>query len=198
MVGGFRWFGRASCSSLRPVTADSEANSGAKVAAGSVVSIDYVLTDLKGEELDRSAEGHPMVYLHGARNIVPGLEEALLGKAVGDVVHVEVPPEKGYGVAQKVKTQRVLRSKFPPDAEIKKGVRFMMQGPEGQPMPVWVAKVMGREVHLTPLHPLAGVTLCFDATVVEIRDATDEEKAHGHPHGPGGHHHADADEEEEE
>ena len=176
------------------MTTDSEANSDAKVAADKVVSIDYVLTDPKGKVLDRSLEGHPLVYLQGARNIVPGLEEGLVGKSVGDSLRVEVPPEKGYGVARKVKPQRMLRSKFPPDAQIEKGTRFMMQGPEGQPMPIWVAKVMGREVHITPVHPLAGVTLCFDVTVREIRDATDEEKTHGHPHGPGGHHHGDEEE----
>lgn len=164
------------------------------VAAGKVVSIDYVLTNPKGEELDRSKEGEPLVYLHGAHNVVPGLEEALTGKEVGDTLRVEVPPQKGYGLKQKVKPQRILRSKFPPDAKIEKGTRFVMQGPEGRPIPIWVAKVQGREVHVTPEHPLAGVTLCFDVTVRDIRDATEEEKTHGHAHGPGGHHHEEEDE----
>lgn len=159
------------------------------VAADKVVSIDYVLTNPEGEELDRSADGTPLSYLHGAHNIVPGLEEALAGKRVGDSLQVEVPPEKGYGVRQKVKPQRVMRSKFPADATVEKGSRFLMQGADGRPIPIWVTKVQGREVHVTPQHPLAGVTLCFDVTVRDIRDATEEEKAHGHAHGPGGHGH---------
>ncbi|HJL15757.1 MAG TPA: peptidylprolyl isomerase [Sandaracinaceae bacterium LLY-WYZ-13_1] len=159
------------------------------VEAGKVVSIDYVLTSPEGEELDRSEEGAPLVYLHGAHNIVPGLEEALAGKAVGDQVRAEVPPEKGYGVRQKEKPQRVLRSKFPPEADVKKGAQFLMQGPDGKPFPIWIKKVQGREVQVTSQHPLAGVTLRFDVTVREIRDATEEEKEHGHAHGPGGHHH---------
>lgn len=158
------------------------------VGAGKVVSIDYVLRDPAGKELDRSAEGKPLVYLHGAHNIVRGLEEALEGKTAGDAIEVKVAPEKGYGPKRNIKPQRILRSKFPEHAAIERGARFMMPGPEGRAFPIWVTKVQGREVHVTPEHPLAGVTLCFTATVREVRDATDEEKAHGHAHGPGDHH----------
>lgn len=164
-----------------------------RIAAGKVASIEYVLTDPNGKELDRSKEGQPLLYLHGARNIVPGLEQALEGKATGDSLDVEVPPSKGYGERQRVKTQKVMRSKFPDDAKVEKGARFMMQSKEG-PFPVWVEKVMGRQVHITPQHPLAGVTLHFSVTVGEVRDATEEETAHGHPHGPGGHEHGDEEE----
>lgn len=168
------------------------------VAAGKVVSIDFRLTDTSGTELDRSAEGRPLVYLHGARNIVAGLEEALEGKGPGDSVEVKVPPEKGYGPRRNLKTQRILRSKFPEGVTVDKGTRFVMTDPEGRPFAIWVTKVQGREVHVSAEHPLAGQTLCFTATVREVRDATDEERAHGHVHGPGGHHHADEDDAEDE
>jgi FKBP-type peptidyl-prolyl cis-trans isomerase SlyD len=168
------------------------------IAAGKVVAIQYVLTDPSGEELDRSGEDDPLHYLHGMHNIVPGLEEALTGKRAGDSLRVEVPPAKGYGERGKVKPQRILRSHFPPDAEIEKGAQFLMQGPDGRPIPIWVVKVMGREVHITNEHPLAGVTLCFDVTVREVRDATEEEMAHGHVHGPGGHHHHDHDDHDDD
>lgn len=158
------------------------------VGPGKVVSIDYVLTDPSGSVVDRSADGHPLLYLHGARNIVLGLEEALEGKKPGDALKVDVPPEKGYGPRRNIKPQKVLRSKFPDDAKVEKGTRFVMAGPEGRPIPIWVTKVMGRDVYVSPEHPLAGVTLSFDVKVREVRDATEEEKAHGHPHGPGGAH----------
>jgi FKBP-type peptidyl-prolyl cis-trans isomerase SlyD len=157
------------------------------VSEGKVVSIEYVLTDPEGKELDRSPEGQPLVYLHGARNVVPGLEEALTGKSVGDRVEVRVPPEKGYGPRQKIKPQPVLRSSFPADAEVVRGARFVTDGPKGQPMPIWVHKIQGRTVYVTPEHPLAGVTLCFDATIRAVRDATPDEISHGHAHGPDGH-----------
>lgn len=167
------------------------------VGAGKVVSIDYVLRDEKGKELDRSAEGKPLTYLHGKHNVVPGLEEALVGKTVGDSLEVRVPPEKGYGVKRNVKPQRILRSSFPEGVHVEKGTRFVMNGPEG-PFPIWVTKVQGREVHVTPQHPLAGQVLCFSVTVRDVRDATDEELAHGHAHGPGGHHHDEESHEHEE
>lgn len=157
------------------------------VADGKVVSIEYVLKDPAGAELDRSPEGEPLVYLHGARNIVPGLEEALVGKAVGDQVAAQVPPEKGYGPKQKIKPQEILRSKFPADANVVKGARFMTQGQDGRPMPLWVTRVAGRSISVSPQHPLAGVTLHFDVTIRAIRDATEDEKAHGHAHGADGH-----------
>lgn len=157
---------------------------------GKVVSIEYVLTDPSGQELDRSGE-EPLHYLHGGHNIVPGLEAALAGKTAGDSLRVEVPPAQGYGEKRKTKPQRVLRSHFPPDAQLERGAQFLMQGPDGRPFPIWITKVMGREVHISAEHPLAGVTLCFDVKVHSVRDATEEEMAHGHVHGPGGHHHHD-------
>ncbi len=159
------------------------------IADGKVVSIDYVLRDADGGELDRSAEDKPLVYLHGAHGIVPGLEEALAGKAVGERLSVRVPPEKAYGLRQKVKPFEILRSRFPAEANVVKGARFVVENNEGRPMSIWVTKIQGRSIYVTPQHPLAGVTLCFDVTVRDVRDATDEEKTHGHAHGPGGHAH---------
>jgi FKBP-type peptidyl-prolyl cis-trans isomerase SlyD len=155
------------------------------------VTLDFVLRDDRGNELQRSAEGQPLVYLHGAHNVVPGLEEALEGKAEGEELSVTVPPEKGYGSKRNIKSQRILRSKFPEHAKIEKGMRFVMHGPDGQPFPIWVTKVQGREVHVSPEHPMSGKTLCFDVKVLTIRDATDEERKHGHAHGPGAHEHGD-------
>ncbi len=159
------------------------------VAAGKVVSIDFVLKDSEGKELQRTTESKPLVYLHGTHSIVAGLEEALEGKTAGDSVSVTVPPEKGYGPKRNVKPQRILRSKFPENTKLDKGSRFVMGGPDGKPFSIWVTKVQGREVYVTPEHPMAGKVLFFEATVREVRDASDEEKAHGHAHGPGVHDH---------
>src|SRR5688500_539366 len=152
------------------------------VAPGKVVSIQFVLRDTDGTEIDRT-EDEPLVYLHGARGIVPGLEEALTGKSSGERFEVRVPPEKGYGPKQKIKPQEIPRSRFPADAKLVKGARFAAQGPDGRAMPIWVTKIQGPNIYVTHEHPLAGKTLIFEVTVGAIRDATDEEKAHGHPHG---------------
>jgi FKBP-type peptidyl-prolyl cis-trans isomerase SlyD len=165
------------------------------VAADKVVSIQYVLTGDDGSELDRSEDGEPLEYLHGHHNIVPGLEEALVGKDVGAKLTVRVPPEKGYG--ERVgKPQQIPRSRFPKDTAIEKGTQFFTQGPKGETIPVWVTKVMGPTVTIDLNHPLAGETLNFAVEVVGIREATSEELEHGHVHGPHGHHHHDEDEDE--
>ncbi len=165
------------------------------VATDKVVSINYVLTGDDGTELDRSGEGEPLDYLHGHHNIVEGLEEALAGKEVGAKLTVRVPPAKGYG--ERVgKPQQIPRSKFPKDVPVQKGMQFFTQGPKGEPIPVWVTKVMGPTVTIDMNHPLAGENLNFAVEVVAVRDATAEELEHGHVHGPHGHHHDDDDDED--
>lgn len=159
--------------------------------AGKVVIIQYTLTNDAGEVLDTSDGGEALPYLHGEGNIVDGLEEALNGKAIGDKLEVSVPPIKGYGERQDGPPQPVPRSAFPEDMDIEPGMQFMVETDEGV-APVWIDHVAGDEVFLDGNHPLAGTTLHFAVEIVGVRDATDDEKAHGHPHGidgTGGHHH---------
>lgn len=159
------------------------------VEAGKVVSIHYVLRDDAGQELDRSEEGSPMFYLHGAQNIVAGLEEKLTGAAIGAKVSVTVPPEKGYGPRNRGKVFQIPRSALPATVTPTRGMQLYANGPDNQKVPVFITKVQGPTITVDPNHPLAGVTLHFDVTVVDVRDATDEEKTHGHAHGPDGHGH---------
>jgi FKBP-type peptidyl-prolyl cis-trans isomerase SlyD len=157
------------------------------VADGKVVSIHFTLKNNAGEVLD-SSEGHdPLDYLHGADNVVPGLERELIGKSVGDELVVEVAAKDGYGVRQG-EIFSVDRDSFPEDAELEKGTQFVAEADEG-PIPLWVDRIEDGKVYVDPNHPLAGVQLNFDVTVVAIRAASEEEVEHGHPHGPGGHEH---------
>lgn len=167
------------------------------IADDKVVKLQYVLTDAKGTEIDKSHPEHPLLYLHGARNIVPGLERQLAGKQAGDVVEAIVPAAEGYGEKHGFKDVRLNRSQFPADAHLAPGMRFMTQGQDGQMRPLFVKKVQGPTVIVTPEHPLAGVELHFHCTVLEVRDATEEELEHGHAHGPHGHGHGHGDETDE-
>ncbi len=154
-----------------------------------VVGIHYRLTNGSGEELDTSIGFDPLYYLHGARNIVPGLENELTGLSVGDKKDVVVAPADGYGEKQSQEPVSIERTNFPPNIEIQKGMMFHTEGPDGQPVPLWVTDVTDDAVLVDTDHPLAGVTLIFEVEIVEIRAASEEELAHGHVHGPGGHHH---------
>jgi FKBP-type peptidyl-prolyl cis-trans isomerase SlyD len=159
-----------------------------KVSDNTVISIDYTLKDDSGNIIDQSEKSDPLVYLHGAKNIIPGLESALVGKTVGEELSVRVTPEEAYGVRDDEKKQSVPKTMFG-DEEVTVGAQYHAQGPDGQHLTVTVISVSDEEIVVDGNHPLAGMHLNFDVKVVDIRDATKEELEHGHAHGPGGHHH---------
>jgi FKBP-type peptidyl-prolyl cis-trans isomerase SlyD len=161
----------------------------ATIQNGKVVSIHYTLTNEEGEVLDTSKGEAPFDYLHGAQNIVPGLEKKLTGQAVGAHLEVEVSPEEGYGAHDPEGVQHVAKSAFPSDVDLETGMQFRAENSDGEAVPIWVTAIDGDDVTIDFNHPLAGETLKFDVTVTAIRDASAEEIEHGHPHGPGGHHH---------
>ena len=160
-----------------------------QIAEQKVVTFNYILKDDDGNVIDQSHDAS-FVYLHGASNIVPGLENALSGKVAGDAFSVSVAPEQGYGVRDDSRVQAVPREMFPADTEIAPGMQFHAQGPDGQSLVVTVAAVGEDTVTVDGNHPLAGVQLNFEVSIVDVRDATDGEISHGHAHGPGVHHHA--------
>jgi len=147
----------------------------------SVVTIHYTLTDDAGEVLDNSRDSDPMVYLHGASNIIPGLEKQLTGKTAGATLKVTVSPEEGYGEHSPEAIQKVPRSAFEGVEDIQPGMQFQTEGPQGMQIIV-VAEVSEEEVTVDANHPLAGKTLHFDVSVEGVRDATPEELDHGHAH----------------
>lgn len=159
-----------------------------QIADRTVVHFHYTLTNPSGVVIDSSRERGPLPYLHGAGNIVPGLEKAMVGRSVGDSFTVVVAAAEGYGESNPDMVQQVPRSAFPADIEIAPGMEFEANGPMGS-MTVVVQAVDAETVTVDANHPLAGVDLHFDIEVTDIRDATLEELKHGHVHGPGGHHH---------
>ena len=158
------------------------------IAENKVVTLHYTLTDNEGTVIDKSDDGS-FLYLHGASNIIPGLENALTGKKSGEELKVTVEPEEAYGQRDDSRLESVPREMFPEDTEIEAGMQFHAEGPEGQMITVSVVEVSDDTVTIDGNHPLAGVQLNFDVKVVDIRDASAEELEHGHVHGPGGHHH---------
>ncbi len=153
----------------------------------SVVLFNYTLKDDGDHVIDNSEPGHPLAYLHGHGNIVPGLERELEGKSTGDKLSVKVAPADGYGEHSKDLIQKVPRRSLKGLAKITVGMRLHAHTAHG-PRAVTVTAVTGDMVTLDGNHPLAGQNLNFDIEIVEVRDATEEELAHGHVHGPGGHH----------
>jgi FKBP-type peptidyl-prolyl cis-trans isomerase SlyD len=158
-----------------------------QIANQAVVTIDYTLTDDQGAVLDSSNGEEPLTYIHGSGSIIPGLENALAGRAAGDALKVTVAPVDGYGERDEELVQAVPRNRFPA-ASIEVGMRFHAQGSDGSRV-VTVVAVDDANVTVDANHPLAGMTLAFDVKVLEVRTATADELEHGHVHGKGGHEH---------
>ncbi|MEZ5536115.1 MAG: peptidylprolyl isomerase [Thiolinea sp.] len=164
-----------------------------QIAQNSVASLSYVLTDTKGEVLDEATTEAPFVYLHGANNIIAGLEKALTGKSANDTLEVIIPPAEAYGEHDERLTQQVPREMFGDidEAQLVPGVQFNAQTNTGHQV-ITIAKVEGDTITIDGNHPLAGEALHFDVTVLDVREATAEELQHGHahaPHGDCGHEH---------
>jgi FKBP-type peptidyl-prolyl cis-trans isomerase SlyD len=147
-----------------------------------VVSMHYTLTDDDNNILDTSEGAEPLAYLHGAGNIIPGLENALVGKSEGDSVQVRVEPAEGYGEVIPELIQAVDRAMFEGVESVEVGMAFEAQGPDGSVQRILVKEVVGDEVTIDANHPLAGIALNFDVKIVKIRESTEEEIAHGHAH----------------
>ncbi len=147
-----------------------------------VVTIHYKLTDNEGQVIDSSEGAEPLAYLHGAGNIIPGLESALVGKAAGAAFQVNIEPEQGYGDLHPELIEIVPREAFQGVDNIEPGMAFEAQGADGQARRIVVKEVNGDEITIDANHPLAGVDLNFDVQVVEVREASEEEIAHGHVH----------------
>ncbi|MHB1531605.1 FKBP-type peptidyl-prolyl cis-trans isomerase [Acidithiobacillus sp.] len=152
------------------------------IAKDKVVTIDYTLTDEEGELIDSSEGEEPLIYLHGHHGIIPGLENALAGHRAGDKVQVSIPPEEGYGDWEEDLVEVVGVEDFDDPEELEVGMQFETMTEEGSKMAT-VIDIEGDDVTVDLNHPLAGMTLNFDVTVLGVRDATTEELAHGHVHG---------------
>jgi len=155
------------------------------ISQNSVVTIHYTLTDDAGKVIDSSVSAEPIAYLHGHGNLVPGLERELEGRNVGDKLNVTLSPAEGYGEYDQELVQRVPRRALRGIANVSPGMRLQAHTPEG-PRAVIVTDVAADMVTLDANHPLAGKVLNFEVEVTGVRDATEEELAHGHVHGNGG------------
>jgi FKBP-type peptidyl-prolyl cis-trans isomerase SlyD len=156
-----------------------------QIADGTVVAMDYALKDDEGTLLDQSQPGQPLTYLHGHKNIIPGLEASLIGKTVGETVEVRVAPEDGYGEPNPALEQEVPRDRFQGVESLEVGMQFQANTDQG-PVSVRVVKVDDDAIIVDGNHPLAGKYLNFKVTVQELRAATEEEIALGHIHQGGG------------
>lgn len=159
-----------------------------QASKNTVVSFHYDLSDEQGQQLESNQGGDPVAYLHGAGNIISGLEAALEGKAAGDTLEVTLAPDQAYGERRDDLVQRMPMKHFKKVRKLKPGMRLQVPTETG-PRVVVVVKVGRFMLDVDANHPMAGKTLTFKVEITDVREATMEEKHHGHAHGVGGHQH---------
>lgn len=159
-----------------------------KIAGNCVVTFHYRLSDADGKALEDSFDGDPMAYLHGHGGIIPGLEREMKGREAGATFNATIPPAMAYGERREDAVQRIQKKAVMTKGRVKPGMVISVSTDHG-PRQVVVVKAGKFVLDVDTNHPLAGQTLTFDVEVVEVREATPEERAHRHVHGPGGHHH---------
>ena len=152
-----------------------------------VVSIDYTLTDDDGQVIDSSDGAAPLTYLHGAGNIIPGLESALEGKTSGEQLNVSIQPADGYGERRDELRQVVERKQFEEIDDLDIGMQFRVPMQDGGQVVVSVVEIRDDEVTVDGNHELAGENLHFDVKIRDVREATPDEIDHGHVHEAEGH-----------
>lgn len=158
-----------------------------KIAMNTVVSMTYELKDADNNMLEESKE--PVAYLHGGYdNIFPKVEEAMHGKKIGDVIHVDLQPVDAFGDYDENLVQIEPASAFPTE-QLKVGMQFEGDDKSGEVILYTVTEIADEKVIVDGNHPWAGQRVAFSATVKEVRKANDVEVEHKHVHGAGGHHH---------
>lgn len=157
------------------------------ITKDSVVQLHYRVSDASGL-IEDSAKGEPMLYLHGHKNMLPAIEQALEGKAAGDELSLVVEPKDAYGERDDNAIQSIQVKHLKGAKKWAPGMTAIVETEHG-PRQVKIVKVGMFKAEVDVNHPLAGKTLTFDLNVVSVRPATAEEIAHGHAHGAGGHHH---------
>ncbi len=152
-----------------------------QIEKNKVVTFDYTVTDENGGMIESSHGDEPLSYLHGAGGIAPGLESAMEGKVEGDSFAITLRPEEGFGERDEELVHTLSRDELAELGEIEIGMQLHAEDESGIRI-LTVSKIEDDEIILDENHPLAGMTVKFDVKVVDVRDASDEEKEHGHPH----------------
>ena len=159
-----------------------------KIEKDRVVRFHYAVAEAGQEPVENSKDGgQPLAILFGHGNIIPGLEKAMEGHEAGDSFKVTVPAAEAYGEKREGLSQRIPKKHFGAQ-KLEPGMQVVLQTNFG-PRAVTIQKVGMSVVDVDLNHPMAGKDLDFDIDIVEVREATPEELAHGHVHGDGGHQH---------
>ena len=149
-----------------------------QIATNRVATYEFKVTDEKGELLDSSEESGPYPYLHGNGHLIPGLESEMEGKFPGESLFITVSPAQGYGDRNESLVQRIPRDRFAGIDSLHEGMMVEAHD-ENESRIMTVIQIDDEWVTIDGNHPLAGLTLNFEITIVNVREATPEELEQG-------------------
>lgn len=150
-----------------------------------VVTINFTLKDEKGNIIETTTKEQPFAFISGNQQILPELENNVSGMLIGAKKTIVLEPENAYGLYKDTSIQTVNRTEFPEGTKLEVGMGFIADTPDGRQMPFVIKNVEDENITIDFNHPLAGRTLTFEVELLDMREATPEEIAHGHVHGPG-------------
>ena len=164
-----------------------------KIDKNTVATVTYSLR-IEGELIEETNKEKPLTFLAGVGMMIPGFENQLIGKKAGDAYDITVQPAEGYGEIEPKAIIDLKKDIFVSDGKLREdllqiGNVIHMQDQQGNPLDGLVLEIGNETVKMDFNHRLAGKTLSFSGEILEVREATEDEIAHGHVHGPGGHHH---------
>src|SRR4051812_22828976 len=152
-----------------------------KISKDRVVCIDYTIRLANGQVVETSIGHEPLTYLHGRKQIVPGVEKAVDGLDAGASIDIVVAPDEAYGDRDPAGVFVVPRAAFPAEEDVGPGMMFSAHRPDGRSLTFRVVEANDELVLVDTNHPLAGETLHISVLVHEVRNATAEEIYSGRP-----------------
>ena len=153
-----------------------------KITKDRIVCMDYTIRLSSGLVVESSVGQEPLTYLHGRRQIVPGVEKAVEGLEAGALLEIVVPPAEAYGERDPAGVFVVPRAAFPTSEEVGPGMMFSASRPDGKSITFRVVEANDQLVLVDTNHPLAGETLHISIHVHEVRSATTDELFSGRVH----------------
>lgn len=145
------------------------------ISQNKIVKINYKGTLSDGTVFDTSEGKEPLEFIFGIGMIIPGLEKGIEGLKEGDKKTVEIKAEEAYGPVMEEAVQEVPKEQLPADIKLEVGMQLAAQGPQGA-IPVKIVEILEKTIKVDFNHPLAGKDLKFDVEVVEVKEATEEDK----------------------
>lgn len=140
----------------------------AQAKQGDTVKIHYTGRLDDGTVFDSSVDRDPLEFQLGARQVIIGFENAVMGMNINESKTVTIPSEEAYGPRRDEMLLKVPKDQFPPHIQPEVGQQLQLQQPDGGMFIVVIAEVGLDNVTLDANHPLAGKALTFDIELVEI------------------------------